>query len=1366
MHIQAIRDAHQAFITHISFSQSAQTHDEIIQALVLQYLQNNPGFLPVLSDWLNNGTYPCLEKLDEAIVKTIAWRFCENCPEKDLATITLFLLSKFYPSIQEVIDGSLQDILEVKNKDFESMLGSLLANPSPVHDECRFNLSSIYITPSMAASFQSILRKKWFQLCKIQKPIFSICIENQSLHELEMLVLLINQLDISTRPVVLELTAASLQNVGIADKFFYLIEGIQNSNLVNYAFPRTAFGQNPKFFESLAGYLLNKKNLAYVDFSGSLLEGIEYRVFQNSMAVLAAHTNASCITVDFSNNNFHGFGLDFLIALQDLHFQKLKFIFFNSKNSDAMQAIQAYLSGSSVKNNYKLASLYFQTIFNEPRDTFGRIETGKIVHFKLADSEWYDILNAQILDYKNKSDPNKVLRILLIIHRELKWSAALITKLLKRCIELDLYVSWTIYEFNLNFEDRLNLFLHDCYHNNGLVSNEGVLIEQYDVYCMQNLPGNILSSWRNVFLTEESIEHIARAKEDVIYRNPMCLIQPEEDNELIALRIRERVLPHLKKIISSVDFSKIPFFKTGLSIIESHKGGVDNSLALMNMTSWFTFVSAVLLHQHPDMFTWLSEESSATHTHRKMKRDPKTTVNQVLQTILDLANPKLRYRLTHSFFEMWSVDHNQLYFSLVENSVTDALLPMIPLCQIVLQSTQIDRSRCIEQVKDILLSVHFRQFEGHHFRTLVAGFLSLVNDSTVAPLEKLTLVSKILGHTQRHRNIENLLKTFLRSEKNLPQVLEHKPCTESGMLLRELILFCKEPDTEDILDKIRLLDRSFYRALLPILLQSFEKNAKLRTLVKHCLGNFLPQYFAESEFKQTMSHLIMIQGLSGLDKLGGFCGLNQENFNDAIPKIFKELFSLTDEQFSFYPKVFEGRTNESGLLTYFSKIRSLPPQEFSKISEIYTQFIADSLSEGSAVFYERRYAKDSNIHLRTVFENRAFLEQSWRAGDVKKLDEFIKQDGITYQEYRPNFPVFIRKKIFEHGHIDKAFYLQLKHYLEANTITEKARIKDEVFALQKSLEATQDAHVTRMVEYQHAVVQSELIQLLETPIPDLPGPKKYIEHLRILSKIQRALSISIGGERPQFLLDITALMRGLKNNRTQPEECTWSEWVVTDTDDLWSLFMAGTDVEGSCQAIDGDPHLNKCLMAYVMDGKNRLLAIQDPSKKTVGRCMLRILWDKTQNTPVLFMEEVYPGTLRSDLRSVLEHFAISRAKQLGIPLLSLESTMDSYQYSGSVESLASVAPWEYVDAIYSVADKGVFTIPTAQVLYSPDLDVRLGRLHAEFSLPSSEGALKLERGQAGQTATAVIFSQMVVAQSADQHEHTVEQTLPYEKLSL
>ena len=85
--------------------------------------------------------------------------------------------------------------------------------------------------------------------------------------------------------------------------------------------------------------------------------------------------------------------------------------------------------------------------------------------------------------------------------------------------------------------------------------------------------------------------------------------------------------------------------------------------------------------------------------------------------------------------------------------------------------------------------------------------------------------------------------------------------------------------------------------------------------------------------------------------------------------------------------------------------------------------------------------------------------------------------------------------------------------------------------------------------------------------------------------------------------------------------------IVVESEDPFDLLLCGTDVSGSCMRVDGSPELNKGLLGYIMDGKNRLIAVKNPQGKILSRSILRILWDGEK--VVLFLERLYP---ESDFR--------------------------------------------------------------------------------------------------------------------------------------
>lgn len=158
-----------------------------------------------------------------------------------------------------------------------------------------------------------------------------------------------------------------------------------------------------------------------------------------------------------------------------------------------------------------------------------------------------------------------------------------------------------------------------------------------------------------------------------------------------------------------------------------------------------------------------------------------------------------------------------------------------------------------------------------------------------------------------------------------------------------------------------------------------------------------------------------------------------------------------------------------------------------------------------------------------------------------------------------------------------------------------------------------------------------------------------------------------------------------KAGRTKQEgNCT-----LVDTDHYWDLLMCGTEIANSCQNVYKNPDLNKCLLAYLMDGKNRLLAIKDPNGIILMRSILRILWDEKAQEPVLFMEAIYPGATSESsktMQKTLASFAIERAEALQLSLFCTPNPQRAHtivypQEDVQLQSLGTSMNFpEYVDA--------------------------------------------------------------------------------------
>jgi hypothetical protein len=144
----------------------------------------------------------------------------------------------------------------------------------------------------------------------------------------------------------------------------------------------------------------------------------------------------------------------------------------------------------------------------------------------------------------------------------------------------------------------------------------------------------------------------------------------------------------------------------------------------------------------------------------------------------------------------------------------------------------------------------------------------------------------------------------------------------------------------------------------------------------------------------------------------------------------------------------------------------------------------------------------------------------------------------------------------------------------------------------------------------------------------------------------------------------------------------------------WEDFLLmGTEVNNSCQRIDGDPNYNKCLLSYILDGKNKVILIKDIHGKIVARSVLRILWDDIQNCPVLFMEKIYTKGMGEELSTLIREGCEAVAKNMKLTLVASKSCfLNGLPYKNELSALGGPAPFEYVDALRGIQPNGKFII--------------------------------------------------------------------------
>ena len=280
---------------------------------------------------------------------------------------------------------------------------------------------------------------------------------------------------------------------------------------------------------------------------------------------------------------------------------------------------------------------------------------------------------------------------------------------------------------------------------------------------------------------------------------------------------------------------------------------------------------------------------------------------------------------------------------------------------------------------------------------------------------------------------------------------------------------------------------------------------------------------------------------------------------------------------------------------------------------------------------------------------------------------------------------------------DQSQFQDICKHIESLSISMRKESKkaDKVVSEEAVMDIANELKQHLQAEIQKLAVKDEGLKKLQIQkdLIDLWKAQNKPEHqkMSLLKKIHEELS----GSGEEFLNDVKGVIKAIEK---QKQNSAFEEYIITNTDNWDDMLLCGTQVQGSCQRIDGIPDLNKCLLAYLLDGKNRMIAIKDKSGKEgkiVARSILRLLWDNKSQRPALMQEKVYSNILDKNVNTAIDNFAKAEAERLGLELYRFDDLGDA-----ELESFGSVAPWEYVDSSGGVNPKGKFTITKARLVVS------------------------------------------------------------------
>ena len=423
-----------------------------------------------------------------------------------------------------------------------------------------------------------------------------------------------------------------------------------------------------------------------------------------------------------------------------------------------------------------------------------------------------------------------------------------------------------------------------------------------------------------------------------------------------------------------------------------------------------------------------------------------------------------------------------------------------------------------------------------------------------------------------------------------------------------------------------------------------------------------------------------LRTILAIDDLGNLSILKKENlekttFNDTLQGAFEKIVPIKPmANFAeLYIKHFSNARIPNYITHYAAKLAQAQSDEEAKTLLKFLAVCVEAFLDGT--FLQKRYDLNASKHLQVVFGERPSLLETWKKGEKADLAQFLTACDPNQQEI--DFHKIFHQQLIRDDHLKEVWIPTLKNYL-TNSLSYADALESLELAMKELDVDTADFH--------ELALQSKCIQLtnLRLPLKDKQALLKEIA--AHLTKVDHS---------DVFRNDIKALREGLQKQFELEE--SYEGYQIVDTDDFEDLCLCGTEAGGSCQSIDGGVNLNKCLMGYILDGKNRLLAIKDREGKIVARHIFRILL--VDNEPVLFLEMLYPYIIQPKLKEALHHFAQKRAEKLGLPLFS-RVVKEGDSCGKTLLSLGSMAPFEYSDAAWGVTD-GTYQIVKVQCLWTP-----------------------------------------------------------------
>jgi hypothetical protein len=410
-----------------------------------------------------------------------------------------------------------------------------------------------------------------------------------------------------------------------------------------------------------------------------------------------------------------------------------------------------------------------------------------------------------------------------------------------------------------------------------------------------------------------------------------------------------------------------------------------------------------------------------------------------------------------------------------------------------------------------------------------------------------------------------------------------------------------------------------------------------------------------------------IEALRLLTELGRFDVLKdvETDLKSLADKVLGEHLASVqvDDAAKKYSETFGRSRMPFAVWIYAAKMRQL---DDPRAAQAVSWYITDVLTGD---YKKHREEGLDNPHIQRLNRAHPLAMEYWHQN--------VTMPALPPQTLSLHTVPWLRMKIFTDGHLSPSLLRAMPEVQRALHPDSSEAERDDAYARASSLAAAAPGDAA-------AALQLALIELSRAP-DELQAP-------RLVAVMQALKAI---GSIEELANDIAGAVRATgQAPRLQAHEVEGR-----DTDDPFDCLLAGTEVAGSCQRLDGSPELNQGLLGYLLNGQTRLLEVVEKSTgRIITRAEYRCLQDD-HGRPVLYLERIYGDP---SYTNTIVRMAINKGRRMNVSVTVAKGTYpDAKAFGRCIRSTGGRAPSEYCDARGGVQADSIFDIPESDILWEP-----------------------------------------------------------------